>query len=128
MCRYMFPLLEFQHLNSNIENESGTGPYNAEQYEEMMFYLSRFAELRIRTRIRRIRTFVFGPYVISKKSFKFLFVAFLKVTDENTAGFGSVSQRYGTADPYQNVTGPQFCLRFGRVIFFYGLEFKISCA
>jgi hypothetical protein len=48
--------------------------------------------------------------VNKQKKLKLFLVAILKVTDE-IAGSGSVSQRYGSADPYpyQNATDPQHC-------------------
>ncbi len=46
--------------------------------------------------------------LISKNN-KIFFVVILKVTDENIAGSGSVSQRYGSADPdpYRSVADLQ---------------------
>jgi hypothetical protein len=50
---------------------------------------------------------------MSKKIENFVVGGVLKVTDEKTRGFGSgsVSQRYGSVDPYQNVKDPEHCLK-----------------
>jgi hypothetical protein len=52
-----------------------------------------------------------------------IFVGVFKVTDE-IAGFGSVSQRNGSADPdsYQNVTDPKHCLHLMNLYSIFGTK------